>query len=54
MSNYKPSSEWSLVNRDAAQRPVPVSRELFDLLSACLDYSRRSEGAFDISVGPLM
>jgi thiamine biosynthesis lipoprotein len=27
---------------------------LFDLLSACLDYSRQSEGAFDISVGPLM
>jgi thiamine biosynthesis lipoprotein len=54
LSNYKPASEWSRVNQLAAERPVPVSRELFDLLSACLDYSRRSEGAFDISVGPLM
>jgi thiamine biosynthesis lipoprotein len=27
---------------------------LFQLLSACLDYSRQSEGAFDITVGPLM
>ena len=54
LSNYKASSEWSRVNREAAQRPVPVSQELFDLLAACLEYSRRSEGAFDISVGPLM
>ena len=28
--------------------------ELFRLLSACVEYSRQSEGAFDISVGPLM
>ncbi|MBV8819609.1 MAG: FAD:protein FMN transferase, partial [Acidobacteriaceae bacterium] len=54
LSNYLPDSEWSEVNRFAAERPVPVSRELFDLLSACLEYSKESEGAFDISVGPLM
>src|SRR5579863_8237042 len=54
LSNYRPESEWSLVNRDAASRPVKVSAELFQLLSACVDYSRQSEGAFDISVGPLM
>jgi FAD:protein FMN transferase len=54
LSNYKPASEWSKVNREAATHPVEVSRELFDLLAACLDYSRRSEGAFDVSVGPLM
>ena len=54
LSNYNPASEWSEVNRWAAQRPVRVSTELFDLLSACVDYSRASEGAFDITVGPLM
>jgi len=54
LSNYKPDSEWSEVNREAAQHPVPVSSELFGLLAACLDYSRQSQGAFDISVGPLM
>jgi thiamine biosynthesis lipoprotein len=54
LSNYKPASEWSKVNREAAQRPVAVSRELFDLLSACVEYSRRSEGSFDVTVGPLM
>jgi thiamine biosynthesis lipoprotein len=54
LSNYKPESEWSAVNRRAAQEPVQVSKELFGLLAACQEYSRESEGAFDISVGPLM
>jgi thiamine biosynthesis lipoprotein len=54
LSNYKPASEWSEVNRDAAQKPVKVSVELFQLLQDCVEYSRQSEGAFDISVGPLM
>ena len=54
LSNYRPESEWSVVNRTAAVRPVKVSAELFHLLAACQDYSRESEGAFDITVGPLM
>ncbi len=54
LSNYKPDSEWTEVNRNAAGKPVPVSSELFQLLSDCIEYSRESEGAFDISVGPLM
>ena len=54
LSNYRPQSEWSMLNRSAAGQPVKVSPELFRLLSACLDYSRESEGAFDITVGPLM
>lgn len=54
LSNYKPDSEWSEVNRTAGVRPVMVSEELFELLSACIAYSRASGGAFDITVGPLM
>jgi thiamine biosynthesis lipoprotein len=54
LSNYKPDSEWSVVNRLAAERPVAVSDELFALLVDCLRYSEQSEGAFDITVGPLM
>jgi thiamine biosynthesis lipoprotein len=54
LSNYRAESEWSGVNRHAAEAPVKVSPELFRLLSDCLAYSRESEGAFDISVGPLM
>ena len=54
LSNYRPDSEWSEVNRLAGEQAVPVSKELFQLLAACVEYSRQSEGAFDISVGPLM
>lgn len=54
LSNYKPDSEWSQVNQHAAEKPMRISLELFQLLSACQEYSRESEGAFDISVGPLM
>ena len=54
LSNYKPESEWSRINREAATHPVSVSPELFHLLSDCIEYSRTSEGTFDITVGPLM
>src|SRR5271163_4790356 len=46
LSNYLPASEWSQVNREAATRPVRVSTELFQLLRACVEYSRESDGAF--------
>lgn len=54
LSAYRPDSELSLLNRRAGERPVQVSRELFELLSRCLEYSRKSDGAFDISVGSLL
>lgn len=54
LSNYRPESEWSKLNQQAGEHPVAVSKELFDLITACVQYSRMSEGAFDITVGPLM
>ena len=54
LSHYKTESEWSVMNRSAAQGPVRLSVELFHLLSTCMEYSRESEGAFDIAVRPLM
>jgi thiamine biosynthesis lipoprotein len=54
LSNYRPDSEWSQLNRAAGRHPVKVSDELFELLVTCVEYGRRSEGAFDISVGPLV
>jgi len=54
LSNYIPASEWSQVNREASDKPVRISTELFQLLAACVEYSRESDGAFDITVGPLM
>jgi len=54
LSNYRADSEWSKVNREAAKGPVAVSEELFRLLEKCVAYNRSSDGAFDITVGPLM
>jgi thiamine biosynthesis lipoprotein len=54
LSNYRPESEWSHINREAAAHPVAVSSELFRLLSDCMQYSRASEGTFDLTVSPLM
>lgn len=49
MSTYKPTSELSLVNAQAAEKPVRISEELFDLLRTSLEYSRVTDGAFDIT-----
>jgi len=54
MSNYKPESELSTINRDAAQREVTVSPELFNLIQYSMHASEASGGDFDITVGPLM
>lgn len=49
MSTYKPTSELSLVNAQAAKRPVKISQELFDLLRTSVEYSKITKGAFDIT-----
>jgi FAD:protein FMN transferase len=54
MSHYKSDSPLSLINREAARHPVPVARELFDFISESLRYTRKTAGAFDVTVGPLM
>ena len=54
MSHYRPDSPLSQLNRQAAHSAVPVDPELFDFIGQSLDYSRSTEGAFDITVGPLM
>ena len=54
MSHYKPESALSRLNREAAGGPVRVDPELFGLIAESLRYSRESDGAFDITVGPLM
>src|ERR1700693_1360749 len=49
MSTYKPSSEVSQVNAKAADGPMRISKELFDLLVTAKEYSVITEGAFDIT-----
>ena len=49
MSPFKPESELSYLNREAAKAPVPVSKEMFELVARSVEFSRLSEGAFDIT-----
>ena len=54
MSIYKRGSSVSFINRQAAKKPVVVGPELFEFLQRCLSFSHESEGAFDITILPLM
>jgi thiamine biosynthesis lipoprotein len=49
MSTYKPESQLSRVNRDAAAGPVRVDPELARLIARALEFSELSGGAFDIT-----
>ena len=54
LSFYRADSEISFLNHNAARGPVKVEPRLFRLLQDCLHLSALTEGAFDITVGPLM
>ncbi|HSG96809.1 MAG TPA: FAD:protein FMN transferase [Woeseiaceae bacterium] len=49
MSTYRDESEISEINREAADRPVVASAELFDLIQRSLDIAVLTRGAFDIT-----
>jgi FAD:protein FMN transferase len=54
LSNYRPASELSRINAQAGAGPVVTDPEVFALVERAFEYSRLSEGAFDITVGRLM
>lgn len=53
-STYRPSSELSLANKTLTTDWIPVSRELCEVIESSIGMSRRTNGAFDITVGPLV
>ena len=53
MSLYKPESELSRLNRTAHLEAQTVSPDLYHVLQESLHYSELSEGAFDVTAGPL-
>jgi thiamine biosynthesis lipoprotein len=54
MSTYIADSELSLFNQLPASSEVNISDSLFFVLSLAQSISRKTEGAFDITVGPLV
>ena len=53
LSDYKPTSELMQLCQKAGGPPVPVGEDLRRVLEYAQTVSRLSDGAFDVSVGPL-
>lgn len=49
MSTYKPASQLSQVNAEAHERPVEVDPEIIDIVAKSFEFSRLSDGAFDVT-----
>ncbi|MFM8273233.1 MAG: FAD:protein FMN transferase [Gemmata sp.] len=57
MSDYKPDSELVLLCKRFSKRveePVKVSDDLFVVLQKAEELSKRCDGAFDVTVGPVV
>jgi len=54
LSDYRVDSELNRLSAGAGGPAVPVSEELFFVLSRAQDMARHSDGAFDVTVGPLV
>jgi thiamine biosynthesis lipoprotein len=54
LSDYLPESELSRVTREAVGHPLPVSADLFAVLKAAARLSEATDGAFDVTQGPVI
>lgn len=53
LSLFQPTSQISRINREAADVPVEVDPDVFDLLAECKKLYEETGGAFDPTAGPL-
>jgi len=54
MSTYREESELRLVSRHAFETPQVLSRDLYSVLDQSLQISRLTNGAFDVTIRPLV
>jgi thiamine biosynthesis lipoprotein len=54
MSVHKDESEISRINRDAYRQTIKVTEPVFEVLQRSVEFSKLTDGAFDITVGPLV
>ena len=50
---YSENSEVSKINSEKANTEIKVSKDILEILSVALDVSKRSGGAFDVTVAPV-
>ncbi|MCA5005077.1 FAD:protein FMN transferase [Sphingobacterium sp. WQ 366] len=53
ISEWRPYTKVSEINRNAGIQPVKVNNELYDLTKRAINYSWMSNGAFDISTAAM-
>lgn len=53
-SDWRPDSELSQLSERAGSGPVAVSEDLFAILARARELSAATDGAFDVTVGPLV
>src|SRR5258708_23726901 len=51
LTTYKNDSETNLINQYAGEKPVEVSKEIFQLIERSIRISDITQGAFDITYG---
>jgi thiamine biosynthesis lipoprotein len=54
LSDYRPDSELNRLTTTAVGRPVRVSNDVFTVLRASQDLAEATDGAFDITQGPVI
>jgi thiamine biosynthesis lipoprotein len=54
LSDYDAGSELMRLCKTAGSDPVPVSADLFRVLQEAEKYAKLSDGAFDVSIGPVV
>lgn len=54
MSTWKPDSELMRLNRAPVGAPFAIAEQTAEVLRIAEDISRKSDGAFDVTVGPLV
>lgn len=54
MSRFIPDSPLSVINRTGKKKWIPVSEDLWNIITICYDFYHMSNGAFDITASPMI
>lgn len=54
LTAYKAGSDLLIIKENAGVKPVKVSEDTFQIIEKSLDYSRFSQGKFDVTINPLV